>query len=1016
MFVIQILGRPRLLLDGQPVQVVRRKARALVYYLAAHSSPLTREELLALLWPDLDRSAAQHTLRATLHELHKTLGNWLIIDKDSLSLAPQTEVDARLFDSRLSDPSADPELLAATVKLYRGDFLDGFSLPDPPEFDDWVAAERERYRRLARRGLATLADQYEKRGRFGDALDALNQALDFDLLQEDLQRSCLRLHYLAGDRASAIRRYEKLRKLLDEEMGVPPMAETQAMYEAIITDTLSSSSSNDVAADGPPQPRRSASTPRGRASAALPFVGRDAELKALRTLVSGHAGQLALIEGEPGIGKTRLAEELIRESGALIIRGAAHELEQSLPYQPIIEALRGLRSHPQWPALDGVLRRNLAPVWSAEIGRLLPEMAGTSFVHQRAISTPDDRHLWEALNQFLFAVSRQRPVIVFLDDLHWADASTLGMLGYLVRQAATEPIAFVGATRPFTPRSALAALLRALTGEGRLVRMTLSRLQPGDVASVARHLSPAYAHILAEWLTRTSEGNPYILAELVRHGRESGLLLAGGVVDLNALSASPIVPRTVHSLIQARLERLSEPARRILDAAVVVGREFEFDVVSRVAAVSETTVLDGLDELQTAGLICPLDGPRWAFDHSLTVEVAYREIGIARRQLLHRRVAEALEDIHQVRLDPVVGLIAKHLGEGNAPDRAAPYARRAGNQARRLAAWTEAIAFYQQSLAVADEDERTFIVRTMGDVYFLAGQIVRAAEAYREASTLARSRGEAALAEFLLGTALMFEEADLAEFMYGMRPLFEGADLTEVVTHFESAEALYREAGPISPKMLTQIKNALGICAARRGDLPRAVAFFRAASAAVQGTGHHAATLVYVVLAQTNLASYLRVLDRPDALEHALSGLRLARENGLLAYQPHLLSNLGEIALADGDLEAAGKYLTEGLDLTERFFIPYPIAGLMANLGRLAERRGQTATAVHWLSRALARADAMGTRHLAAQIRLWLIPLLPPTAAEACMAEVRTMAERQGRQCLLEEIARLEAKGLGARS
>lgn len=153
----------------------------------------------------------------------------------------------------------------------------------------------------------------------------------------------------------------------------------------------------------------------------------------------------------------------------------------------------------------------------------------------------DERRLWEAVRQSLLALAREQPVIVFLDDLHWADASTLGMLGYLIRRATDEPVTLVAAARRSMPHSSLRALLEALAREGRLVRLTLSRLQPGDVMSVARHLSPTHADTLAEWLMRTSEGNPYILAEVVRYARESGLLLASGAMELDTLSVTPVV-------------------------------------------------------------------------------------------------------------------------------------------------------------------------------------------------------------------------------------------------------------------------------------------------------------------------------------------------------------------------------------------------------------------------------------------------------------------------------------------
>lgn len=227
---IQLLGIPQLSLNNRPLDALRRKNRALLYYLAAHTQPQTRDHLLTFFWPDHERSAAQQILRTMLHDLRKHLGESLLAEGDMLALAPDTIVDARCFERELSARQADIAALTATLELYRGDFLTGFSLADTPQFDDWVASERERYRLLAIRGFTRLAQLHESQRHYANALDALTRALAFDPLQEDLQRSALRLHYLNGDRAGAIRCYESLRQLLDAELGVPPMPETRALY------------------------------------------------------------------------------------------------------------------------------------------------------------------------------------------------------------------------------------------------------------------------------------------------------------------------------------------------------------------------------------------------------------------------------------------------------------------------------------------------------------------------------------------------------------------------------------------------------------------------------------------------------------------------------------------------------------------------------------------------------------------------------------------------------------------
>src|SRR5258706_4426827 len=213
MISILLLCPPQLLLDGRSIDVTRRKSRALIYYLAATPAPLTRAQLLSFFWPDLDRSSAKTTLRSTLHGRRKALGPALQTTDTSIALAPDVAIDARDFERDLAAPPADPRWLAATIERYRGEFLAGFALPDVEAFEDWLSAERERYRRLALRGLAALAQLHDGRGEITAARDAIERALAFDPLQEDTQRAAMRLHYLAGDRAGAIRRLEQLRRL-----------------------------------------------------------------------------------------------------------------------------------------------------------------------------------------------------------------------------------------------------------------------------------------------------------------------------------------------------------------------------------------------------------------------------------------------------------------------------------------------------------------------------------------------------------------------------------------------------------------------------------------------------------------------------------------------------------------------------------------------------------------------------------------------------------------------------------
>ncbi len=1076
MLTIQLLGPPQVILDGNTLKLARRKSRALLYYVAAHSQSLTREHLLALFWPDTPRPAAQQVLRTTLHGLRRALPQGLLVAGDTVGLAPEVTVDVRSFEAALRSEARPPiagtspapsslDGLMAALNLYHGEFLAEVTLDDSPEFENWITGERERYRRLAVRGFIALARFHEEGADFAAALNCLDRALALDPLQEDLQRAAMRLHYLAGDRTGAIRRFLRLRDLLDEEMGVPPMAETQQMYDAIVTDSpdlkeltqparrgsgtrpqltgsagaKDGSAGSDIDRQDRPDGLLDGAAPAAvqpffglRTAVSLPFAGRSAELDTLRALPGTR--KLALLEGEPGIGKSRLVEELVRTAGMFVLAGAGRELEQTLPYQPVIEALRGLQSRSDWPNVYAGLRARLSAVWLAEVTRLLPELGAVPPGPAASLQAADKSRLWEGVNQFLRALAgalgdgpTPRPLLLFLDDLHWADASTLALLAYLVRQPSLAPIGFLAASRPVEPRSALAGMLQALGRQGALSRLSLSLLGKEEVLAIARQLSPHYAYPLADWLLRTSEGNPYILAELVGHARQNGLLRADGSLDLLTLSAEPIVPQSVYSLIQSRLDHLPGGARRVLEAGVAAGRKFEFNVAARAAGLSEDAAVDALDELLSAGVIRPAEEARYTFDHSLTIEVAYREMGEPRYRLLHRRVAEAIESLYRNRLDSVAGSLAMHFSAGQAPERAAPYAFRAGQEAERLAAWREAIAFYEQALASGSslgEKEQIAIQMALGTALARAGENPQASESFRSAFFLAERRGDRAAADqarlalsqsFLpqaryreaIEAARLVLEQGLpqnrlrAQFAWGSALSLEGADLAEATAHLREAVDL----SAADPVTLAQAKFELGSVAAQQGDLTAAIALYREALAAASLRNE---AIAHRVLAHNNLAYHLLLLNDAEAAGHAQAALALAEEHGLLAFEPYIYSTLGEIALAAGDLDEAQRRFEQGLALAERLSMPERIAGLTANLGLVAQRRGETTLAVHRLSRALARADAAGTQHLAAQIRLWLVPLLPGDEARAILAEARTMAADGGRKRLLAEAEQLE--------
>jgi predicted ATPase len=968
-----------------------------------------------------------------------------------VNLTGDVQVDARVFEEIISRADLSITQLESGLAFFQGDFLADFYLPDSAAFEDWLVVQREMYRRLAKRAFHSLSKAYESQQNYLAALEAVDRALRIEPLQEDLQREAMRLVFLAGDRPGAIRRYDQLRKMLDKEMGVLPMAETRALYDAILLDKLSPAPPGNIQTEK--QPARAVHNrpqPPGFEFLleSLPFIGR---LEELQILENSSKRNLLLIEGESGIGKTRLAEEFIAMHPGLVLTGTARELEQSLPYQPLIEAFRELTRSAQWTRWSAELQASIPAIWLSEAARLLPEInfpqppSITLAVTGSAGAPPTgESRLWEGIFQLLHGLTTFSPIILFIDDIHWADKSTLGLLGYLLRQFSllkekSAGVFFLSTARLDVENVAYVTFLRTMQHEGLLERLGLGRLSAGEVDQLSSLITIEHTPAFTEWLMKNSEGIPYILLELLRYAYQNKIIVelpgengkAGYLIDQSTLSTTPIVPQPVYNIIKARLDRLSEPAWRILSAAVAAGREFEFEVVARASALSEGAGLDAIDELLAAHILQSLSENRFRIDHPLTMEVVYREVGDLRHRIQHRRIAEAMESIYnRSQLESRAGVLAFHFAENNDMQRAAPYAFQAGQQANRLSAWNEAAQFYQQALEGLEGFQRLPALMALGETLFQIGETNRSEDAFHEALLLAqRERDLAAIDRARIDLAQAYlinarfddaiklaqqvrveglpENAMQAELNWGAALSLKGEDLPEAEKHLLAAEAQCDRTSKANCEDLVRIKFELGSIAAQQGDLKKAISLYQEALK-IANEFDSENNLTWRVLANNNIA-YHMLLDGDDhAQQYALDGLKLSQEKGMLGQQPFLYSTLGEIALSAGDLDVAEEHFTKGLNLAQQLGMNERITGLTANMGRLALGRGQTALAIHRFSTALARAENLGLYHLAAQIRIWLVPLLPPVEAKDQLKQARLFAERGKRKYLLEQIKSLE--------
>src|SRR5262245_1987875 len=416
---------------GALLPLSARKTQALLAFLAVppgQSHP--RNELAALLWSDLRQERSRGNLRQALARLRHILGDPTVmrLEGEEVALDPGRVVsDVQRFEACAAQGT--PEALAEAARLYRGDFLAGLSLQEPP-FEEWLLTQRERLRELALEAVARLLAHHRRGGHLELALESALQLLTLDPLQEPAHRALMRLYVQLGRRGAALRQYQVCTAVIERELRAQPEPETKALYQQILTERPTASVLIDrAAAPSVPAVPASTSTPvvvtppssksLDMLAVDLPLVGREAELAQLTALLeaawSGR-GTIAAILGDPGVGKSRLAAEVALQAarrGARVLVGRCFETEQRLPFAAWVDALRegGV------PA-DSALINSLAPVWRRELARLLPELGEPA---PPASEGSDPQHLLEALARLLEALAQRAPLVILVEDGHWMD-------------------------------------------------------------------------------------------------------------------------------------------------------------------------------------------------------------------------------------------------------------------------------------------------------------------------------------------------------------------------------------------------------------------------------------------------------------------------------------------------------------------------------------------------------------------------------------------------------------------
>jgi predicted ATPase/class 3 adenylate cyclase len=474
------------------------------------------------------------------------------------------------------------------------------------------------------------------------------------------------------------------------------------------------------------------------------FVGREEELDELKTAleeVMAGSGQFTLLVGEPGIGKTRLAEELAQQArsrGFRVFRGHCYETEGTPPYAPFVEILRDyVQGRPEDVLMDDL--GDDAP----EMAKLMPELARSIPIIGDSAPLPPEQEryrLLEAVRRWLERIAGRRPTFLLIEDLHWAGPASGALLQHLAPSLNTTPVFILGTSREenleASPRVAA-----AVAEFGRLQmyrRVSLTGLNVVPLQALLTSMSSGEPPSdLAETLYRETSGNPFFVTELINHLDAEGKLFGpDGEWRQDFSGEGWDVPESVRVVTQRRLNSLSEETRRVLTVASVAGRDFTYDLMEALEEIPADDLLDGLDEAIRMGMIEETEGAaaRFRFTHELTRQTLYDDLSSLRRRKLHLRVGEAME---AGRAEPEQMAYHFNRAEGMAPaEKTRHYLTLAGNKASRTAAWEGAAAYYQQALDLTSESEdgeRAELLRRLGEAQSGSGEWESAVAAWKAA-------------------------------------------------------------------------------------------------------------------------------------------------------------------------------------------------------------------------------------------------------------------------------------------
>jgi DNA-binding SARP family transcriptional activator len=926
---VELCGRVLVEIDGRAVEreFRRRQGRLLFAYLAINRSrALSRDELVDAVWPYEVPSAPQAALSTLLSNLRGALGRAAIEGRSELQLvlparawvdvevAAQALARAQASISR-GDWKAAREPAELALAISEGGFLPGHDAP-------WIDVKQRDLEELmleALEALASIGPERDERDRTV-AWRAARRLVELAPLRESGHVALMRVAEERGNVAEGLQAFEELRRHLREELGAAPGTPAQEVFGRLLA----------ASGEPAPEPPPPASAPRVplpsliEVGQRIRFVNRERELARLELAVDRARDmprQLVLIAGEPGIGKSRLLWRFGRaayERGALVLYGRADE-DVVVSYGPFTEALRHLVTH----ASAHSVQRG-AELGGRQLRALVPELetAADEDSTRRKSSDPAIARfqLFDAISELLVEAGSEGPLVLLLDDLHWADEPTLLLLKHVIRAPQQRHLLVVGTYRDaeLHRSRALSATIADLQRDVPLERIQVRGLAVPDVESLARDATgqePSQSLVLT--IHEETEGNPFFIVELVRHlaemEREGRVAAHSAAARVEAAG----LPEGVRDVIRRRIAQLGEDAQQALLLGAVLGREFDVELVERIGDVRGERLVEAMEEAEEARIV--MEVPDWpervTFLHALIRATLYSEIAALRRLHMHEQAGRVLEELQASGRPVATAEIASHLlaalPRGD-PDRAIAAARRAAEEATSLFAYEEAGGQLARALEAheryrpADLLGRASLLHDLGHAQRRSGRMPEARQVFLRAVEAGRELRDPEL----LGHAVLG---------YG-GGYFESAfvDPTMVALLEEALAAVAPGDSVLGLELLSRLAKALYYSEDPRDD-PRRVELSDEAMGMAERLGDPHAMLV--ALEGRHFA-----LTRPENLEDRLATARRIIDLGHEVGDPEreLLGRYFLIAdlVEKGDFDAVDRGIEEYGRWSERARLP----------------------------------------------------------------------------------------------